>query len=163
MIEGKHDLALSVAVEVLPKVELKELGEIKVEKLVAEVSDADVDETVERIAKSNRSFAAKDGAGRGRRPVTIDFVGKIDGEPFKGGSADGHRARARLGRVHPRLRGAARRREGGRREGRYRSSSPSSIAAAELAGKAATFDVKVKAVAAPGESRSTTSSPRASG
>ncbi|MFC7051335.1 trigger factor [Hansschlegelia quercus] len=90
VIAGKHDLALSVAMEILPKVELKDLSDLKIEKLVTEVSDQEVDEAVERVAKQNRGFSAKaegEAASDGDR-VTIDFLGKIDGEPFEGGAAE---------------------------------------------------------------------------
>jgi trigger factor len=59
MIEGKADLAYTVALEILPKVELVNFKSIKLEKPVTPVTDAEVDEAIGRIAETNRSFAAK--------------------------------------------------------------------------------------------------------
>ena len=64
VIEGKADLAYTVAMEILPKIELADFKDIKLERLAAEVADAEIDEAVERIAEQNRPFAAE---GRGRR------------------------------------------------------------------------------------------------
>jgi trigger factor len=88
VMAGKHDLAMTLALEVLPKVELKDVSEIKLEKLVAEVTDADVAEAIDRVAKQNRTYSDKaegEAAADGDR-VKVDFVGTIDGEAFEGGT-----------------------------------------------------------------------------
>jgi trigger factor len=150
VIEGKHDLGLTVAVEVLPKVELKDLAEIKVERLVADVAEADVDEAVERVAKQNRAFSDKDGPAAEGDRVVIDFVGKMDGEAFQGGSMQNHQlelgSNAFIPGFEAQLVGA--------KAGEERVVSvdfPAEYPAKELAGKAATFDVTVKEVQGPAE------------
>ena len=88
MIEGKSDLAYTVAIEILPPIELADFKGIKLERPIAEVTDAEVDEAINKIAEQNRPFAAKaEGAKaeNGDRAV-IDFTGKIDGVPFEGGT-----------------------------------------------------------------------------
>ena len=87
ILTGKSDLTYTVSIEVVPPIQLADFKSFTVEKPVAEVTDADIDEAIKRIADQNRSFAAKaDGAKAetGDR-VTISFKGSIDGTPFEGG------------------------------------------------------------------------------
>ncbi|MFJ5487777.1 trigger factor [Hansschlegelia beijingensis] len=152
VMAGKHDLALTVKLEVLPKVELKELSELKVEKLTAEVTDAEVDEAVERIAKQNRGFSAKEegaAAAEGDR-VTIDFVGKIDGEPFEGGAAEDQPLELGSNTFIPGFESQL----VGAKVGDEKVVTvkfPDEYGAPHLAGKEATFDVTVKGIEAPAE------------
>ena len=84
-------LAFDAVFEVYPEVTLGDLGQAEVERVAAEVSDAAIDRTIEILRKQRRTFALRpkdDGAEEGDR-VTIDFEGKIDGEPFSGGKAEG--------------------------------------------------------------------------
>jgi len=90
ILTGKSDLTYTVSIEVVPPIQLADFKSFTVEKPVAEVSDADVDEAIKRIADQNRSFAAK---GEGAKAetgdrVTISFKGTIDGTPFEGGSGE---------------------------------------------------------------------------
>ena len=90
MIAGQSDLAYTVALEIVPKIELADFKNIKLERPVADVADAEVEAAVRNIAEQNRPFAAKaEGAAaeKGDR-LTVSFVGKIDGEPFEGGTSD---------------------------------------------------------------------------
>jgi trigger factor len=76
--------------EVYPEVTIGDLSALEVERISAEVSEAAIDRTIEILRKQRRSFglrAAGEGAAEGDR-VTIDFEGKIDGEPFAGGKAE---------------------------------------------------------------------------
>ena len=76
--------------EVYPEVQLGDLSQVEVERVTTEVDEAAVDKTVEILRKQRRSFAQRpsaEGAEAGDR-VTIDFEGKIDGEPFEGGKAE---------------------------------------------------------------------------
>jgi trigger factor len=89
VLAGKSDLSYSVAVEVIPKIDLADFKTIKLEKLAADVTDADIDDGVRRLAEQNRTYAARpEGATAetGDR-VVVSFKGTIDGEPFEGGSA----------------------------------------------------------------------------
>lgn len=84
-------LAFDATFEVYPEVKLGDLSTAEVERVQADVSDAAIDRTVEILRKQRRTFAqrpAAEGAAEGDR-VTIDFEGKIDGEPFAGGKAEG--------------------------------------------------------------------------
>ncbi|CAN1546402.1 trigger factor [Limnohabitans sp. B9-3] len=76
--------------EVYPEVKLGELSAVTVEKISAEVTDAAIDKTIDILRKQRRTFAQRpaDGAAQESDRVTIDFEGKIDGEPFQGGKAE---------------------------------------------------------------------------
>ena len=90
VIEGRADLAFTVAIEVLPKVELTDFKSISLVRPVHDVTDKETDEMVGNIAESNRPFTTKTGnakAEKGDR-VVVSFVGTIDGKPFEGGSAE---------------------------------------------------------------------------
>src|ERR671910_2642492 len=90
-LQAKADLAFKVAPEVLPSFELADLSDVTVTKPVAEVSDAEVEEALQRLADRNRPFAPKaegEAAAKGDR-VVVDFTGRIDGEEFQGGKGEG--------------------------------------------------------------------------
>ena len=148
VIEGRHDLALTVAMEILPKVDLKDVAELKVEKLVATVEDGDVAEALDRVAKQNRAFKAKDAEAADGDRVTIDFVGKIDGETFEGGSAEG--AQLELG-SDTFIPGFEQQLVGTKAgdDKRVEVTFPADYGRAEFAGKDAAFDVIVKGVETP--------------
>jgi trigger factor len=83
-------MAFDATFEVYPEVKIGDLSGAEVERVSTEVTEAAIDRTVDILRKQRRSFGlrAKDeGAVEGDR-VTIDFEGKIDGEPFSGGKAE---------------------------------------------------------------------------
>jgi trigger factor len=91
ILTGRSDLIYTVAIEVVPPITLADFKTFKVEKPVAEVSDTEVDEAIQRIADQNRSYADKgEGAkaDQGDR-VTVNFKGSINGTPFDGGTGEG--------------------------------------------------------------------------
>jgi trigger factor len=91
LLSGKTDLTYTVAIEVVPAIALADFKSFQVEKPVADVTDAEVDEAIKRIADNNRSYADK-GEGAKAAPgdrVTINFKGMIDGEAFEGGTGEG--------------------------------------------------------------------------
>ncbi len=84
-------LAFDATFEVYPEVKIGDLGAFEVERIATDVTDEAIDRTIEILRKQRRTFAqrpAAEGAAEGDR-VTIDFEGKIDGEPFAGGKAEG--------------------------------------------------------------------------
>ena len=74
--------------EVYPEVELAPVSDLKIEKLVAEIQDTDVDGLLETLRKQKASWAEVDRAAKDGDRVTMSFKGSIDGELFEGGSAD---------------------------------------------------------------------------
>ena len=84
-------LAFDAVFEVFPEVTIGDLSAAEVEKVSTEVSQAAVDKTVDILRKQRRTFAqrAQDQAAQDGDRVTINFEGKIDGELFEGGKAEG--------------------------------------------------------------------------
>ena len=83
-------LAFDATFEVYPEVKLGDLSAVEVDRVSSEVTEAAIDRTVDILRKQRRTFAqrpAADGALESDR-VSIDFEGKIDGEPFEGGKAE---------------------------------------------------------------------------
>ncbi|RFO98433.1 trigger factor [Rhodoferax lacus] len=82
-------MAFDAIFEVFPEVKIGDLTTAEVEKLSTEVTDAAIDKTVDILRKQRRTFAqrAQDAAAQDTDRVTVDFEGKIDGEPFAGGKA----------------------------------------------------------------------------
>jgi trigger factor len=83
-------VAFDATFEVYPEVKIGDLAAEEVERVSTEVTEAAIDRTIEILRKQRRTFAqrpASEGAEEGDR-VTIDFEGKIDGEPFAGGKAE---------------------------------------------------------------------------
>lgn len=83
-------LAFDAVFEVYPEVKIGDLAGAKVEKLAAEVDEAAIERTLDILRKQRRTFAqrAQDQAAQDGDRATIDFEGKIDGEPFEGGKAE---------------------------------------------------------------------------
>ncbi len=84
------ELSFDAVFEVFPEVKIGDLTTAEIEKVVADVNESAIDKTVEILRKQRRTFqqrAQDQGAQDGDR-VTVDFEGKIDGEPFEGGKAE---------------------------------------------------------------------------
>jgi trigger factor len=90
ILTGKSDLNYTVSIEVVPAIQLADFKGFSVEKPVAEVTDADVDDAIKRIADQNRGFAAKSEGAKAESGdrVTVSFKGSIDGTPFEGGTGE---------------------------------------------------------------------------
>jgi trigger factor len=152
-LEAKKDLAYKVAVEVLPKFEIGGFKDIKIERLVADIPEADVDTALGKIADQNRSYTVKEGktvkAAKGDK-VVLDFVGKIGGEAFDGGSAQDVDLVLGSGSFIPGFEEQIEGMKVGDNK-TIKVTFPDEYAAPNLAGKAATFDVTLKSAAAPAE------------
>ena len=90
LISGQSDLDYTMAVEIVPPIELTDFKTIKLTKLTSEVTDAEVAEAVARISEQNKPYSAKPEGEKAAKDdrVVISFAGTIDGTPFEGGSAD---------------------------------------------------------------------------
>ncbi|MFM9852807.1 MAG: trigger factor [Sphingomonadaceae bacterium] len=101
--EAGKEAAIKIALEVLPDVPAPHIDGLKLERLVVEADEAAVDEAVNRLASQNKSF---EDAPKSRKAATgdlvvLDFLGKIDGEPFDGGKAEGASIEIGSGRLIP--------------------------------------------------------------
>jgi trigger factor len=154
VIGGKSDLAYKLEFEVLPKIELADFKGLTLEKLTTEVTDAEIDEAVGKIAEQNRPYSLKAEGAKvesGDR-VIISFTGKIGGTPFEGGSGEDVPVNIGSGSFIPgfedQILGMA---QGEQRQ--IKVTFPANYANAELAGKEAEFDVTAKLVESPGEAK----------
>ena len=148
ILAGDADLTYTMAVDVLPKIELADFKKFAVERMTAKVTDAALDERVNKLAESARSYTTKLGAAAVGDQVTISYLGKIDGEVFEGGSDDNAVVKIGDGRFIP---GFAEQLVGVKTDDRktITVTFPTDYQAAQHAGKEAVFEVEVKAVAEP--------------
>ena len=149
-MDAKGDLAFTVALEVLPVFELADLSDVSVKKPVAEISDVEVNESLERMAKQNRTFETKDGAAVDGDRVVVDFVGRIDGTEFEGGKGEDIRVELGSNTFIPGFEDQLLGLKAGDTK-LVKVKFPENYLAPHLAGKDAEFDVTVKEVEAPGE------------
>ncbi|MCS0496102.1 trigger factor [Ancylobacter sp. MQZ15Z-1] len=150
VLEGKADLSYTVGLEVLPSIELGDFKSIELDKPVLAVTDAEVDEMVNRIAEGNRPYSAKEGAAENGDRVTVAFVGTIDGEKFEGGSGEDIPVVIGSNTFIPGFEEQL----VGIKADETRTVNvtfPENYQAANLAGKAASFEVTAKTIEAPGE------------
>ncbi|MGE0828476.1 MAG: trigger factor, partial [Hyphomonadaceae bacterium] len=147
---GKADLAFDLKIDVMPEFEPADLSQIAITRPVAEVAEAQIDEALAGIVKANRVFEDKAGAAEEGDAVTVDFLGKLDGEPFEGGAAEDAAVTIGAKQFIPGFEEALVGVSVGD-EKTFEVTFPESYPVETLAGKPVTFDVKVKAVKAPKE------------
>jgi trigger factor len=150
ILGGKADLDLSVSLEILPKFEIEDHSDIKLEREVVSATDVEVDEALTRMAEGFRPFEEKKGKAAKGDKVIIDFLGKIDGVPFDGGKAEGHELELGSNQFIPGFEDQLIGSKAGE-EKVVTVTFPSDYNAAHLAGKETSFDVKIHKVEAPGE------------
>ena len=149
-MDAKADLAFTVALEVLPSFELADVSDVSVKKPVAEVTDAEINESLERMAKQNVSYEPKPGKAEKGDRVVVDFVGRIDGAEFEGGKGEDIRVELGSNTFIPGFEDQLVGLQAGDTK-LVKVTFPANYLAAHLAGKDAEFDVTVKEVEAPGE------------
>jgi trigger factor len=154
ILAGKSDLNYSVAIEVVPAIQLADFKSFDVEKPVADVTDADVDEALKRIADQSRPYADKgEGAtAESGDRVTVAFKGTIDGVAFDGGTGENIQVVIGSNTFIPGFEDQL----VGIKSGETRTvkaSFPKNYAAANLAGKDAEFETTASVIEAPQESK----------
>jgi len=150
ILAGGADFEFQLSYEVIPAIEIQDFSKIAVTRQVFDVPEEEIDDQVKRVAESSRTYEPKTGKAAEGDRVTIDYVGKIDGTPFNGGT----------GNDQPLVLGSKEFIPGfedqliGTKAGDEKLVTvtfPENYNAPELAGKEATFDVTVKEVGKPGE------------
>jgi trigger factor len=150
LLAGKSDLTYTVAIEVVPSIQLADFKSFSVEKPVVDVTDAEVDEAIKRIAEQNRPYAAKSEGAKAENGdrVTISFKGTIEGVPFDGGTGEGIQVVIGTGQFIPGFEeqligiGAGETRT-------LKVSFPKNYASEKLAGQPAEFETTATAIEAP--------------
>ncbi len=151
VIEGGADYVYHIHLDVMPDFKPANPKDLTVTRPVAEVGDEEIEDSLKRIAEQNVSFEAKDGPAEDGDRVTMDFVGRVDGEEFEGGKAEGADLVLGQGRFIPGFEDQI----AGMKAGEERTINvtfPEDYGHEPLAGKPAEFDIKVSEVAAPKES-----------
>jgi trigger factor len=85
--ENADQIEYSATFEVYPEVVIGDLSGVSIERLVYELTQADVEDTIATLRKQRATFEKVDRAVQAADRVNIDFTGKIDGKPFQGGEA----------------------------------------------------------------------------
>jgi trigger factor len=144
--QGK-DAEIQIALEVLPDVPAPQIEGIKLERLTAEIDDAAIDAQVSMLVGQQKSF---DDAPKGHKAakgdlVVMDYLGKVDGEPFDGGKGEGMSVEIGSGRLIPgfedQLIGVK-----ANDEKQIKVTFPDDYNVAYLKGKPATFDLVINDV-----------------
>ncbi|MCD5992637.1 trigger factor [Pseudomonas sp. CDFA 602] len=146
--EKGKDLEYIATFEVFPEFTVAGFDGIAVERLSAEVADGDLDNMLEVLRKQNVRFEEAARAAQNEDQLNIDFVGKVDGEVFAGGSATGTQLVLGSGRMIPGFEDGL----VGAKAGEERVLNvtfPDDYQNLELAGKAAEFTVTVNTVSEP--------------
>ncbi len=148
VFEKGKDLEYVATFEIFPEFQVASFDNVEIERLQADVADSDVDNMLDILRKQNTSFENVDRAAENGDQLNIDFVGKLDGEAFAGGSAKGTALVLGSGRMIPGFEDAL----VGVKAGEERVITPTFPADyqnLDLAGKTAEFTVTVNSVAAP--------------
>jgi trigger factor len=147
--EGAPDgeLAFDAVFEVYPEVKIGDLADAEVDKISTEVTDAAIDRTLDILRKQRRTFALRPqdaGAQEGDR-VTVDFEGKIDGEPFEGGKAEDFQFMVGEGQMLKEFDDSVRGMKAGESK-TFQLAFPADYHGKDVAGKTADFMVTVKKI-----------------
>ena len=143
------ELAFDAVFEVYPEVKIGELAEAEIEKISSDVTEAAIDRTLDILRKQRRTFAQRPqdaGAEPGDR-VTVDFEGKIDGEPFEGGKAEGFQFMVGEGQMLKEFDDAVRGMKAGESK-TFPLAFPADYHGKDVAGKTADFMVTVRKIEA---------------
>jgi len=142
---GTSALEFSATFEVYPEIILNDLTELDIERPVYQISEADVDRTVEVLRHQRASFSPVDREARIGDQLLIGFKGTIDGEPFAGGDAENVTIKLGEGRMLPEFEAAL----AGLKPNEEKSfdlTFPKDYHGRDVAGKTAHFTVGVKSV-----------------
>jgi trigger factor len=142
-------LAFDAVFEVYPEVKIADLAGVEVEKVTTEVTDSAIDRTLDILRKQRRTFAqrAQDAAVQDGDRVTVDFEGKIDGEPFEGGKAEAFQFMVGEGQMLKEFEAAVRGMKSGESK-TFPLAFPADYHGKDVAGKTADFMVTVKKIEA---------------
>ncbi len=140
-----EDFQFVATFEIYPEVALKELADIEVEKQTAAVGDEDLAKMVETLRKQHATWNEVEKAAADEDQVTVDFEGKVDGEIFEGGKADGFKLVLGSGRMIPGFEDGIQGKKAGE-EFDVEVTFPEDYHAENLKGKAAQFAIKLTLV-----------------
>jgi trigger factor len=148
VMDGKADLAYELSIDLMPEFEPVDGATLSLTKPVYTPTDEEVDEAVAELASQNRTYEAKTGKtvkAKDGDQVVIDFIGRVDGEAFEGGTAQDVELVLGSGNFIP---GFEAQLVGAKPDSdvTVKVTFPADYQAANLAGKDAEFETKVKEV-----------------
>jgi trigger factor len=146
--EGSEDVVFDATFEVYPEIEVKGVEDIKVERPVVEVTEADVDEMFETLRNQHKTWKENKRKSKKGDKLTIDFVGRVDGEEFDGGKAEDFELELGSNRMIPGFETEIIGMKAGE-EKTIKVTFPEDYHAENLKGKEAEFDIKVKKTEGP--------------
>ena len=147
-IEKKSEFEFSATFEIYPDIKIGDIGNKEVERPQVGVGDAEVDKTIEILRKQRTRFTAASRAARDGDRVLVDFAGTIDGQPFQGGNAKDFAFILGEGRMLPDIEAAARGMSAGE-DKTFPVKFPDDYHGKEVAGREASFQLRVKQVDEP--------------
>jgi trigger factor len=151
VIAGREDLTYDLEVEVMPEFDPIDVAKLKLTRLVYAPPQAELDEAMAELVAQNRTYEPRAGKGAKAKQgdqLAIDFIGRINGEPFEGGAANDAELVLGTGQFIPGFEGQLEGAAAGD-DVVVKVAFPTDYTAERLAGKSAVFEVKVKAVRAP--------------
>jgi trigger factor len=146
-VEPGKGLSYTATFEVYPEVTMKPVTELKLNRATCEITDADIDKMVAKLREQRRTWKKVERSAATGDRVTIDFVGKVDGTPFPGGTAHDYQLELGAGRFIPGFEeGLVGKGPGGHE---IQVTFPNDYPHQELAGKGAVFEITLKQVEEP--------------
>lgn len=146
--ESETHVEFSAVFEVYPEIKLGDLSGAEIERPLLEVSDAEIDKTIEILRKQRVRHEAVDRAAAKEDRVVIDFLGKKDGEPFQGGQASDYPFVLGQGMMLADFEKAVEGMKAGESK-TFDMTFPDDYFAKDLAGQKVQFEITVKKVSAP--------------
>jgi trigger factor len=152
VVDGKADLTFTVTVDLMPEFQPADVTQLKVERITADITDADLDEALKRLADNTRTYASRPEGEAAVQDdtVVIDFVGSVDGTEFEGGKGENFNLVLGSNQFIPGFEAQLIGAKAGETVN-VNVTFPEPYQSAELAGKEAQFVVTVKDVKAPQE------------
>ena len=149
-VQGGGDLVYDISFDIIPGIKLIDFSTVKLNRPVVEVDDEKVDEAMERLASSRKDFEPRGKTAKSQDGdrVKIDFIGRIDGEVFEGGTAEGFELELGSGQFIPGFEDQLVGTKSGDTKD-VKVTFPEEYGNAELAGKPCVFEVTVHEVSAP--------------
>ena len=143
--ESETQLEFTAIFEVYPEVKLGDLKDVEIERSMLEVGEADLQNTLDVLRKQRVRYEPVDRAAAKGDRVSIDFLGKKDGEPFQGGQANDYPFVLGEGAMLADFEAAVTGLKAGESKS-FEMTFPADYHAKDLAGQAVTFEVTVKEV-----------------
>lgn len=139
------ELSFKATFEVFPEIKLGDVGQIQVNRPTVEVTEADIDRTIEVLRKQRLHYQPVDRAAKADDRVHVDYVGRIDGEVFQGGEGKDLPVVLGQGRTLKEFEGALEGMKAGETK-QFDVTFPADYFGKDVAGKTATFEATVKSV-----------------